>query len=34
MTINQKGLIMEPGKASPYWFGVDLLTFKAAGEDR
>ncbi len=33
MTINQKGLIMQPGKGSSYWFGVDLLTFKAVGED-
>lgn len=33
MTINQKGFIVEPGKGSSYWFGVDLLTFKAVGED-
>ncbi len=33
MTINQKVFIMEPGKGSSYWFGVDLLTFKAVGEN-
>ncbi|MBE9106114.1 hypothetical protein IQ229_14535 [Nostoc cf. edaphicum LEGE 07299] len=33
MTINQNGLFVEPGQGHCYWFGQDLYTFKAVGED-
>jgi quercetin dioxygenase-like cupin family protein len=33
MTINQNGLFVQPGQGDSYWFGQDLYTFKAVGED-
>jgi quercetin dioxygenase-like cupin family protein len=33
MTVNRNGLFMPPDRGSSYWFGGDLYTIKAAGED-
>jgi len=33
MTINQNGLFIEPGQGRSYYFGQDLYTFKAVGEE-
>ena len=33
MTINQNGLFIEPGQGRSYYFGQDLYTFKAIGEE-
>jgi quercetin dioxygenase-like cupin family protein len=33
MTINQNGLFVEPGQGRSYYFGQDLYTFKAVGEE-
>lgn len=33
MTIHQNGLFLEPGKGRSYYFGQDLYTFKAIGEE-
>jgi quercetin dioxygenase-like cupin family protein len=33
MTINQNELFVEPGGGYSYWFGQDLYTFKAIGEE-
>jgi len=33
MTINQKGLFVEPGQGHSYYMGQDLYTFKAIGEE-
>ena len=33
MTIHQNGLFVEPGQGRSYYFGPDLYTFKAVGEE-
>jgi mannose-6-phosphate isomerase-like protein (cupin superfamily) len=33
MTIHQNGLFIEPGQGRSYYFGQDLYTFKAIGEE-
>lgn len=33
MTIHQNGLFLEPGQGRSYYFGQDLYTFKAIGEE-
>lgn len=33
MTIHQNGLLVEPGQGRSYYFGQDLYTFKAIGEE-
>ena len=33
MTINQNGLLVESGGGHSYYFGQDLYTFKAVGEE-
>jgi quercetin dioxygenase-like cupin family protein len=33
MTIHQNGLFIEPGQGRSYYFGQDLYTFKAVGEE-
>ena len=33
MTIHQNGLFIEPGQGRSYYFGEDLYTFKAVGEE-
>jgi hypothetical protein len=32
MTIFQDGILQEPNQGNSYWFGQDLYTFKAVGE--
>jgi quercetin dioxygenase-like cupin family protein len=32
MTIDHRGILMQPGQGSSYWFDRDLYTFKAVGE--
>jgi quercetin dioxygenase-like cupin family protein len=33
MTIDQNGLLVQPGEGRSYYFGSDLYTFKALGEE-
>ncbi len=33
MTINPDGVVAQPGEGTSYWFGEDLYTFKAIGEE-
>jgi quercetin dioxygenase-like cupin family protein len=33
MTLDQHGVLLQPGQGSSYWFDRDLYTFKAVGED-
>lgn len=33
MTVNQNGILMQPGQGASYWVLGDLYTFKAVGEE-
>ncbi len=33
MTINPDSFLVAPNEGDSYWFGVDLFTFKAVGEN-